>query len=201
MNKPAAPAKPPTGADHEHVERMSTWMAILLVILVAVLINQLQWILLPFVISGLIAYICTPAIERLAARTRLPRALYAVAAFLVLVLFASLLGALGVPKVINGLTAIVTDFQGIITAMTRGVIGDSEVTLLGEPMNADQLAGAVVAGVGDWLGNGRLAALGAAGFATFIGFILTFVLLFYFLFSGRRSRAGCSRWCRRASGR
>jgi len=184
MNKPAAPAKPPTGADHEHVERMSTWMAILLVILVAVLINQLQWILLPFAISGLIAYVCTPAIERLAARTRLPRALYAVAAFLVLVLFASLLGALGVPKVINGLTAIVTDFQGIITAMTRGVIGDSEVTLLGEPMNADQLAGAVVAAVRDWLGSGRLAALGAAGFATFIGVILTFVLLFYFLFSG-----------------
>jgi predicted PurR-regulated permease PerM len=77
MNKPAAPAKPPTGADHEHVERMSTWMAILLVILVAVLINQLQLILLPFAISGLIAYVCTPAIEWLAARTRLPRALYA----------------------------------------------------------------------------------------------------------------------------
>jgi len=67
MNKPAAPAKPPTGADHEHVERMSTWMAILLVILVAVLINQLQWILLPFAISGLIAYVCKPAIEWLAA--------------------------------------------------------------------------------------------------------------------------------------
>jgi predicted PurR-regulated permease PerM len=185
MNKPAAPAKPPTGADHEHVERMSTWMAILLVILAALLINQLQWILLPFVISGLIAYICTPAIEWLTARTRLPRALYAVAAFLVLVLFASLLGALGVPKVINGLTAIVTDFQGIITAMTRGVIGDSEVTLLGKPMNADQLAGAVVSGVRDWLGGaGRLVALGTAGVATFIGVILTFVLLFYFLFSG-----------------
>jgi predicted PurR-regulated permease PerM len=185
MNKPAAPAKPPTGADHEHVERMSTWMAILLVIAAALLINQLQWVLLPFVISGLLAYICTPAIEWLTARTRLPRALYAVAAFLVLLLFASLLGALGVPKVFNGLKAIITDFQGIITAMTRGVVGDSEVTLLGEPMNADQLAGAVVAGVRDWLGAaGRLVALGTASFASFIGVILTFVLLFYFLFSG-----------------
>jgi predicted PurR-regulated permease PerM len=185
MNESAPPRERATEPGYKHVGSMSTWMAILLVILVAVLINQLQWILLPFAISGLLAYICTPAIEWLTARKRLPRALYAVATFLVLVLFASLIGVLGVPKVINGLTAIVTDFQGIITAMTRGVIGDSEVSLLGDPMNADQLAGAVVAGVRDWLGSaGRLAALGTAGFATFIGVILTFVLLFYFLFSG-----------------
>jgi predicted PurR-regulated permease PerM len=39
--------------------------------------------------------------------------------------------------------------------------------------------------VRDWLGSaGRLVALGTASFATFIGVILTFVLLFYFLFSG-----------------
>ena len=185
MKKPAAPAKRPTGADHEHVERMSTWMAILLVILVALLVNQLQWVLLPFVISGLIAYVCTPAIDRLAARTGFPRGLYAVATFLVLVLFASLFGSLGIPSMINGFKGIVTDFQGIVTSATRSAIGDSKVTLMGEPMNAEQLAGAVVTGVRDWLGNaGRLAALGTVTFATMFGMILTLVLLFYFLFSG-----------------
>src|SRR5262249_26527091 len=124
MTKPLAPAKQPTGADHEHVERMSTWMAIVLVILAAVLINQLQCVLLPFGIAGCVAYICTPALDWLAARTGLPRALYAVAAFLVLVLFASLLGFLGVPSLTNGLRAIVTDLQGTVTAAVRGAIGD-----------------------------------------------------------------------------
>jgi predicted PurR-regulated permease PerM len=185
MKKPAASAKRPMGADHEHVERMSTWMAILLVILVALLVNQLQWVLLPFVISGLIAYICTPAIDRIAARTRMPRGVYAVAIFIVLLLFASLFGLLGLPAMINGLTGIVTDFQGIVSSAARSAIGDAKVTLLGEPMNAEQLAGAVVAGVRDWLGNaGRLAALGTASFAVMFGMILTLVLLFYFLFSG-----------------
>src|SRR5262249_9108359 len=105
--------------------------------------------------------------------------------FLVLVLFASLFARLGLPSLIKAVRGIATDSQGIVTAATRSMIGDSKVTLLGEPMNAEQLAGAVVAGVRDWLGGARRrAVLGTAGFATMIGVILTFVLLFYFLFSG-----------------
>jgi len=185
MKEPAARRKLSIGTDHEHVERMSTWMAILLVILVALFINQLQWVLLPFVISGLVAYICTPAIEWLAARTRLPRALWAVAIFLVLLLFASLLGLLGVPSLINGLRGIVTDLQGIVTTAVRGAVGNAKMTLMGEPVNADQIAQAIVAGVRDWLANaGRLATLGIATFATAFGLFLTLVLLFYFLLSG-----------------
>ena len=185
MKKPVAPAQRPAGADHEHVERMSTWMAILLVILAALLVNQLQWVLLPFVISGLIAYVCTPAIDWLAARTGWPRGLYAVATFLVLVLLASLFGSLGIPSMIKGLKGIVTDFQGIVTSAARSALGDSKVSLMGEPMTTEQLASAVVTGVRDWLGDaGRLAALGTVSFATMFGMILTLVLLFYFLFSG-----------------
>jgi predicted PurR-regulated permease PerM len=184
MNE-VAPRKRSIGSDHEHVERMSTWMAIVLVILAALLINQLQWVLLPFAIAGLVAYICTPAIEWLAARTRLPRALYAVATFLVLLVFASLLGSLGVPSLIHGLRAIVTDLQGMVIAAVRGAIGDAKVTLLGATMNAEQIAEAAVTNVHSWLADaGRIAVLGTAAFATMIGAILTVVLLFYFLFSG-----------------
>jgi predicted PurR-regulated permease PerM len=185
MKKPAAAANRPTGADHEHVERMSTWMAILLVILFALLVNQLQWILLPFVISGLLAYVCRPAIDWLTARTGLPRGLFAVATFLVVLLLASLLGLLGLPSMVSGIKSIVTDFQGIITSAARGVIGDSKVTLLGEPMNAEQVAGAVVTGVRNWVTSaGRLAELATASFGMMFGVCLTLVLLFYFLFSG-----------------
>jgi predicted PurR-regulated permease PerM len=185
MKKSSAPPAGATGADHTHVERMSTWMAILLVILVALLLNQLQWVLLPFVIAGLLAYITAPAIEWLAGRTRLPRALYAVATFLVLVLFASLLARLGVPPLINALRNIVTDLQGIVTTAARGAIGTSQVTLFGEPMTADQIAQAIVAAVREWLADaGRFTALATASFTTMIGSILTLVLLFYFLLSG-----------------
>ena len=185
MKEPAPPRERAIRADHEHVESMSTWMAIVLVILTAVLINQLQWVLLPFVIAGLPAYICTPAIEWLTARTRLPRALYAVATFLVLLLFAALLARLGVPSMIDGLRAMVTDLQGIVTDAVRGAIGSAKVTLMGEAMNAAEIAQAVMANVRAWLADaGRIAALGTAAFATMIGAILTLVLLFYLLLSG-----------------
>jgi predicted PurR-regulated permease PerM len=86
---------------------------------------------------------------------------------------------------IKGVKGIVTDFQGIVSSVARSVIGDSKVTMMGEAMNAEQLADAVVTGVRDWLGTaGRLVALGTVTFATMFGMILTLVLLFYFLFSG-----------------
>src|SRR5271163_2715664 len=42
-------------------------------------------ILLPFVVAGVIAYVCTPLLDWLAARTRLPRPLFAVLLFLILI--------------------------------------------------------------------------------------------------------------------
>jgi predicted PurR-regulated permease PerM len=185
MTKPSAPPGRSIGAGHEHAARMSTWMAILLVIAAALLLNQLQWVLLPFVIAGLVAYICTPAIEWLAKRTRLPRAFFAVAAFLALLMFASLLAMLGVPSLIAGLRNIVTDLQGIVADAVRGAIGNAQVTLMGEAMNAEAIAQAVMANMRSWLADaGRIASLGTAAFATMIGAILTLVLLFYLLLSG-----------------
>jgi predicted PurR-regulated permease PerM len=164
---------------------MSSHAAILLVVLAALLINQLQWVLLPFVIAGLVAYICAPAIEWFAERTRLPRALFAVAAFLALLVFASLLAMLGMPSLIGGLRNIVTDLQGIVTDVVRGAIGSAQVTLMGEAMNAEAIAQAVMANARSWVADaGRIAALGTATFATMIGAILTLVLLFYLLLSG-----------------
>ena len=45
----------------------------------AVLVYLLRFVLLPFVVAGVIAYICTPLVDGLTRRTRLPRALLAVA--------------------------------------------------------------------------------------------------------------------------
>jgi predicted PurR-regulated permease PerM len=185
MTKASSPPGRPIGAGREHVGRLSSRVAILLAIVAALLLNQLQWVLLPFVIAGLVAYICTPAIEWLAERTRLPRALFAVAAFLALLLFAALLAMLGAPSLIVGLRNIVADLQGIVTDAVRGAIGSATVTLMGEAMNAEAIAQAVMANVRSWLADaGRIAALGTAAFATMIGAILTLVLLFYLLLSG-----------------
>jgi predicted PurR-regulated permease PerM len=42
-----------------------------------VFLQAIRWVLLPFLIAGLITFVSTPLVEWLAARTRLPRAIAA----------------------------------------------------------------------------------------------------------------------------
>jgi predicted PurR-regulated permease PerM len=174
-----------TGADHEHIEKMSARAAMLLVAVAAVLLHLLQWILLPFVISGLVAYVCTPAIDWLTVRTTIRRAVVAVSVFVVLLLVTSLIGLLGVPSLVREVTRLATDFQGTVEALAHALIGSAKVNLLGEPMTAEQLAQAVAAGARAWVGEaGHIVFAGSAVFVTIFGAFLTLVLLFYFLLNG-----------------
>jgi len=53
-------------------------------VVLTIFLYFIKLILLPFVLAGIIAYICTPALDWVAARTRWPRLLFAVALFLLL---------------------------------------------------------------------------------------------------------------------
>jgi predicted PurR-regulated permease PerM len=164
--------------------RIST-PAILFIVGAAFLVYWLQIILLPFIISGLLAYICNPLIDRLASTTRLSRSLFAVVVFVMLALIASAVGFLALPPMLHELTLAVTDFQGTLTRLARAAIGDGNVNVLGRSMNASQLAQAAASGVRDWMEQpGKMLQLGEIAFSTMFGFLLTFVLLFYFLYSG-----------------
>jgi predicted PurR-regulated permease PerM len=174
-----------TGTDHEPVERMSTHTAMLLVAVAAVLLYLLQWILLPFVMSGLVAYVCTPAIDWLAARSGMPRALVAVSMFVILLLVVSLIGLLGASSLVREFTSLATDFQGTVETLAHGLIGSATVNLLGQPMTAEQLAQVVVAGAREWIGEtAHIVFAGSAAFVTIFGAFLTLVLLFYFMLNG-----------------
>jgi predicted PurR-regulated permease PerM len=174
-----------TRADHEHIEKMSGRMAMLLAALVAVLLHLLQWILLPFALSGLLAYVCTPAIDWLTARSGVPRVVFAIAMFVILSLVASLIGLLGVPSLIGELTRLATDFQGTADLMAHGLIGSGTVNLLGQSVTADQVARGVAGAVREWIEQtGHLLLAAGAAFATIFGGFLTLILLFYFLVTG-----------------
>ena len=86
------------GRDHEHVGRISTQTTIFALIAIALILYEIQWILPPFVIAGLLAYITTPAIDWATARSRMPRPLFALAAFTVFLLFAIAIGYLGIRR-------------------------------------------------------------------------------------------------------
>jgi predicted PurR-regulated permease PerM len=172
-------------SDHEHVDRISTATTIFILLVVAVVLHAIQLIILPFVISGLLAYLCTPVIEWLKAQTRLPRVFFASIAFLLLLAIVALIGLWAVPPAAREFARLATGLQGTVEGIIRNAIGDRTISWFGEPMNAAQTAQAVVAALHDLIAQpGAMATLGGAAFAGFFGLSLTVVLLFYFLLSG-----------------
>src|ERR1700757_3634734 len=73
--------------DHEDTARGSGGIrpAILIIAPIAVCLYLIKPILLPFVVAGIVAYVCTPLLHWLAAKTKLPRPLLAALLFLLLV--------------------------------------------------------------------------------------------------------------------
>ena len=172
-------------SNHEHVGRISAPTTIFLLIIVVLVLYQIQWVLAPFVIAGLLAYICTPIVEWLASRTGAPRLLYASLVFLALIGIGTGIGVLVGHHLIGEMASVVSDLEGIIERITHAAAGDRTVLLFGEPLNAAQIAQAATGAVREWLGQpGRAATLAGLAFASMFGMILTLVLLFYFLVSG-----------------
>ena len=172
-------------SDHEHVAKISTTTTIVVLLVVGVAFYLLRWVILPFVISGIIAYLCTPVVDWLRARTHLPRAFWAVMAF---VLLLGIVGAgawWGSTSLIQEFVGVVTDLQASVESAARGAIGDRSIDLFGQPMNAEQLAKSVVAGVRGVLEQpGTLAMMVGATFAGLFGLPMTLTLLLYFLLTG-----------------
>lgn len=175
----------PRARDHEHVSRISTQTTIFVLIAVALILYEIQWMLPPFVFAGLLAYISTPAIDWASARSRLPRLIFVLLVFALFLLFAMLVGYLGIPPLAREMTRVFSDFETIVRELAQRMIGAGKISLFGQPMDAAQLAATASTGLRNWFTQtGVLATGGAAIFGTMFGVILTLVLLFYFLLSG-----------------
>jgi predicted PurR-regulated permease PerM len=165
--------------------------AIIVAVIIVALLYELRFVLLPFLISGIVAYICTPLLSRLASHTGLSRTFLSVATFVTILSIIALVGFLGLPPLLREFTHLASDFQGIITSLAQSAIGDRSIHVFGQSMNAAQLAQATVSAVREWIDQPRKILLfGAMTFATiFVSFLIP-TLLFYFLYSGPRVLRG-----------
>lgn len=158
---------------------------------VLVFLYLVRSILLPFVAAGIVAYVCSPLVDWLAARVPLPRWLFALAVVAALMAVTGLVAWLGVPSMIAEAVRVASDLHGAITGFLEALIGKHTVWVLGEPINAASLATRAVEGLRGWLARdahiGYLAALGVAGF---FEVVLSWVLLGYFLIDGQRVSRG-----------
>jgi predicted PurR-regulated permease PerM len=183
VTQPALRARPP--ADHEHVSRISTGTILFIISAAALTLYELQLVLIPFVLAGVVSYVCAPAITFASARTGLPRVLVSIILFLALVALGALIGLLGIPPLASEVKRMATDFQGLLDQFAKTLIDDRTVSIFGQSVNAEQLANTLGKAIRDWVSNARvLAAIAGGAFVSGFGFLLTLVLLFFFMVSG-----------------
>jgi predicted PurR-regulated permease PerM len=157
----------------------------------ALFVYLIGFIVLPFVIAGIIAYICTPLLDWLAGRTGLPRPLFAVLLFLLLVGLAGFTVAVAGRHLVAETGSTVTDLQGTLDHLLHRA-GDGEpLRLFGQSIDLNEAVRAIGDRTHDWLGRpDRLMLVAGYGFAAAIGTFLTVVLLCYFLVSGKSVARG-----------
>lgn len=195
MNAPRTRSQEPRPTANGHVPKALDSGEVRIVLLtaagLAVFLYFIRLILLPFVLAVVVAYICTPPLDWLAQRTRLPRLLFAIVLFLLLVgCIGSLLFFAG-QHVVAETKGIASGLQGMIEKFAGQLIGNGSINLFGQSMNASQISKAVVDQIRDWFGqNNQFAIIAGYGVASVMGVFLTMVLLFYFLVSGRSVARG-----------
>jgi len=157
----------------------------------ALFVYLVGFIVLPFVIAGIIAYICTPLLDWLAGRTGLPRPLLAVLLFLLLVGVAGFTVAVAGRHLVTEIGGTVTDLQGTLDHLLHRAADGEPIRLFGRSIDLNGIAHTVGDRIHDWLGRpDRLMLVAGYSFAAVIGTFLTVVLLCYFLVSGKSVARG-----------
>ncbi|HLK25205.1 MAG TPA: AI-2E family transporter [Caulobacteraceae bacterium] len=157
---------------------------------VVIFLYMVRQILLPFVAAGMAAIVFTPLVTWGARRSGLPRALCAVVVFLVLAGLGAAVGSLIGPPIARRVGGVIADLPRIVQSLVGGLLGGRTIEVAGQPLGAQQLSAAILQQLGGMAQPSGLASTAGAGVAGATYFILSWVLLCYFLISGPRLAAG-----------
>jgi predicted PurR-regulated permease PerM len=163
-------------SDRQELRASGTVIAV--VVSLAIFLYLVREILLPFVFAGIVAYICTPLVDWLTARMRWPRWVFASLILLALMALTALAAFLACGQLSQEVMRIAGDLKGTTHDLVRQFIGDKPFTLLGQPIDAEQIATSVAEGARDWFtAEGRILDLIAYSFIGIVAVILSWVLL------------------------
>jgi predicted PurR-regulated permease PerM len=151
----------------------------------------IKLILLPFVLPAILAYICTPALDWLARRTRWPRLLFAIVFFMAIVGAGALFAVLAAKRIAVQAVGLATDLQGSLQKFVSEATGNHPVQLFGHSIDPHQIVASALDRLSDWIAQtDQLALFAGYSLAGIMGAFLSVVLLFYFLTGGERIARG-----------
>ncbi len=170
--------------------RMSV-AAVIAILGLAVFAYLIRQILIPFVLAGIVAYVCTPFVDRLAQRLRVRRWVGGIVLLILVMGIVAALIFIGSRTLVPEISRMAADVHGGVEGLARQIFGSGSFEVVGVRIDAASIADYAVAGLHDWLAqSGNLFMLAAMTFAGIFGFILMWVLLAYLLVDGPRIGRG-----------
>jgi predicted PurR-regulated permease PerM len=158
---------------------------------IVVFLYFVRAILLPFVLGGIVAFVCAPLIDGIARRARLPRWLSALAVLLALIAIAGLVLFVGLPPLIRQLAKVAGDLNGAVEGFVRAFIGDRTLEVMGTTLNASTISAELLGAVRTWVTSGsHVAEIVTYVVAAVFGVILIWVVLGYALFDTPQIASG-----------
>ena len=166
-------------------------MAIVILVGIIVFLYFVRGILLPFVIGGIVAFVCAPLIDGIARRAHLPRWLPALALLIALLGIAALVALLGLPPLIHQVSKIASDLNGTVEGFVRALIGNRTLNVMGSTLDASTVTTDILGAARTWLASdSRAAEIVTYLVAATFGVILIWVVLGYSLFDGPQIVSG-----------
>jgi predicted PurR-regulated permease PerM len=144
----------------------------------------IRQILPPFVAAGIIAFVCQPLIDWLARRLRAPRTLAAILVFFALAAIATAFGVFAGPPIVTGLTQTLANLPSLIQTLVTRLLGPRPIQVMGQTLSAQQISAEAIQGLEQLAKTSQLVSVATIGVAGAFAFLLSWVLLFYFLVSG-----------------
>jgi predicted PurR-regulated permease PerM len=151
----------------------------------AVLVFLLRWILLPFVVSLIVAYLCAPLVGWLARSARLPRAGAAVLVFAAVTATAFAACWLAIAPLARELQPVVSSPRSALETLVTGLLHGQHFLWMGRPVDGPRLAAQIAQVVESRVASGSAPLMWlSSGVAAVFGVFLSWVLLGYFLIGG-----------------
>ena len=169
----------------------SPLIAVTIVVGVLAFLYAIHEVLLLFVLTGIVAYVCSPLIDWLVAITHWRRWTLATAVLIVITGVVTLTLMLGVPPLAHEVQRVGGDLPGSVERLAHAMIGDRTFHLSGMSVNAASIGQYSGQELNHWLSSGvPLLSVFGFGLAAISGLVTMWVLLAYFLLDGARIAAG-----------
>ncbi len=160
------------------------WRGAVLLMVVAVALHVLMWVLLPFVLAAIVAFLCQPIVRGLSRRTAMPQWLAGASVWLILfAIGAGIAAGVGV-SAIGEVSRLARHGPDLVQDTLVQLLGANGVHVFGVQLIPQEVAAEIKDHIGAGLRLGSMARLGAAAAAAAIGVVLFAALSFYMMLSG-----------------